>query len=400
MPRRNKRSAWASIAQVDATTWRIRFWADGPDGYRRRSKTIRNATRKQAEAARAQLMLEHGEDAPCPTVGQAWERWALPGYVKLRDRGDMAPRTLSVYESVFGKHVLPRWGEVPLDQVRPLLVQQWLDGLGLSAAQKSLIVMKWTFDCAVRFGAVDANPMRERYILPSSATVERRDAGVWDEDSLGEVWRAVHGTFIEPAVLLMAFGSCRVAESLAPHGTDVELRWHAGVPCACVRISYQIDDRGHVYDRVKTEASARVVVVPGAPGLRLAELARACGDGPLTDDGAGGYVGKRRLRDSFRATLVDAGVPVHDLRSLRRTWRTIMRRRMRLPEWVAEPLMGHVPSDVTSRHYDVPDLDDFVRPVCEAYARFPYSEYPWAVGVCEEAAPTSPEDRTNRDAAS
>lgn len=277
MARRKRRAAWGSLTQIDSTTWRLRFWADGPDGYKRRSKTIRNATRKQAEAARAQLMLEHGEDAPCPTVGQAWERWALPGYVKLRDRGDMAPRTLSVYESVFGKHVLPRWGEVPLDQVRPLLVQQWLDGLGLSAAQKSLIVMKWTFDCAVRFGAVDANPMRERYILPSSATVERRDAGVWDEDSLGEVWRAVHGTFIEPAVLLMAFGSCRVAESLAPHGTDVELRWHAGVPCACVRISYQIDDRGHVYDRVKTEASARVVVVPGAPASASPSWPRRAG---------------------------------------------------------------------------------------------------------------------------
>lgn len=388
MPRKSKRSAWASITQVDSSTWRIRYWAEGADGYKRRSKTVRG-TRKQAEAVRAQLMLEHGDDAPCPTVAQAWERWALPGYVKLRDRGDLAPRTLQVYESVCKRHVLSRWGSTPLDEVKPLHVQQWLDTLGLSAAQKSVIVMKWTFDCAVRYGVVDSNPMREAYILPSKETVERRDPGVWDERALSDVWKAVHGSFIEPAVLLMAFGSCRVAESLSPHGTDVELRWHDGTPCACVRISYQIDDTGRVYDRTKTGFSARTVLVPGTPGLRLAELAE-CGDRPLTDDGIGGYVGKRRLRSAFRSALSDAGVPVHDLRSLRRTWRTIMRRRMRLPEWVAEPLMGHIPGDVTSRHYDVPELDDFVREVCAAYEKFPFSEYEWAVELYKKAAPQSP----------
>jgi integrase len=208
--------------------------------------------------------------------------------------------------------------------------------------------------------------------------VQKRDAGVWDEASLGDVWRALYGSYLEPSFILMAFGSCRVAESLSPRGTDVELREHDGIPCACVRISYQIDDRGNVYDRVKTEQSARIVLVPGTPGVRLAHIARQCGDLPLTNDGLGGFVGKRRLRESFMSILADAGVEAHDMRSLRRTWRTIMRRRMRLPEWVAEPLMGHVPSDVTSRHYDVPEVDDFVREVCDAYARYPWAEYEWA----------------------
>lgn len=38
MPRRKKRSAWGSLTQVDAQTWRLRYWSAGPDGYRRRSK--------------------------------------------------------------------------------------------------------------------------------------------------------------------------------------------------------------------------------------------------------------------------------------------------------------------------------------------------------------------------
>ena len=64
MPRRKKRAAWASLAQVGPQTWRLRYWAEGPDGYKRRSKTIRNATRKDAERVRSELMLAHGDDAP------------------------------------------------------------------------------------------------------------------------------------------------------------------------------------------------------------------------------------------------------------------------------------------------------------------------------------------------
>jgi hypothetical protein len=47
---RKKRAAWGSLTQIDSTTWRLRFWASGPDGYRRRSKTIRG-TRLDAERA-------------------------------------------------------------------------------------------------------------------------------------------------------------------------------------------------------------------------------------------------------------------------------------------------------------------------------------------------------------
>ena len=71
MPRKRKhrRSAWASITEVErGERYRIRYWAKGTDGqYRRRSCTVRG-TRKDAERVRSELMLEHSEDAPCPTV--------------------------------------------------------------------------------------------------------------------------------------------------------------------------------------------------------------------------------------------------------------------------------------------------------------------------------------------
>lgn len=86
MARRQMRSAWGSIAEVRRGVWRIRYWAEGPDGYRRRSETVRG-TRRDAVERRSALMLEHGGDAPYPTVRQCWERWCLPDIERQVETG-------------------------------------------------------------------------------------------------------------------------------------------------------------------------------------------------------------------------------------------------------------------------------------------------------------------------
>lgn len=91
--RTKKRAAWGALTQVDAITWRIRYWSSGPDGYKRRSKTIRG-TRKDAERVRAELMLAHSEDAPCPTVGEVWRAFCEPDLQRMAD--DLGVRVLSV----------------------------------------------------------------------------------------------------------------------------------------------------------------------------------------------------------------------------------------------------------------------------------------------------------------
>lgn len=52
--RTRRRDAWASITEVRAgEVYRIRYWSSGPDGYRRRSETVRG-TRRDAERRRTQ----------------------------------------------------------------------------------------------------------------------------------------------------------------------------------------------------------------------------------------------------------------------------------------------------------------------------------------------------------
>ena len=217
MPRKRKqrRAAWASITQVDESRYRIRFWGKDSNGtYRRMSRTVRG-TRLDAERVRSELMLEHSEDAPCPTVAQAWERWVLPDMEQRVATGDLAPKSLEQYSSAWRKHVEPAWGSVSCDAVRPLRVQQWISKMGRSPAISATQVLSKVMDYAVRYEFCDHNPMREKYLMPSPSTVEKQDPGIWDVAQLMNEWDACRGAWYEPAFILAAFGGMRVGEPYA-----------------------------------------------------------------------------------------------------------------------------------------------------------------------------------------
>ena len=374
MPRRKKahRAAWASITQVDESTWRIRYWANGPDGYRRRSKTIRG-TRKDAERARSELMLAHSEDAPCPTVGEAWSTWYEPDLVRSVEAGERSPQTLAQYRSYWQRHVAPRWWSVPCDSLRPLEVQQWLSALGYTQAASSRQLLRGIMDYAVRYGFAPSNPMAERYVMPPKSSVKGRDRGVWSMDELGEVWRVVHGKWYEPAFLLAGFGGLRVGESMGVMGSDVSAVETCGQTVAVVRVERQVANRGVVTDALKNEQSKRIVAIPGRAGTRLLEMASA-EQGFLTNDGLGGFVTQKRLSGAWEREVVPslpAGMG-HPFKNCRNSWQTNMRWSLRLPPWLIEPMMGHIGEGVTGRHYDRPNVQMFAEAVAEAYSEHPF----------------------------
>lgn len=375
MPRK-KRSAWASISRVDESTYRIRYWSSGPDGYRRRSCTVRGS-RKDAERRRAELMLAHSDDAPCPTVGEVWASYALPDMERRVEGGDLSIRTRTAYLRAWDADVAPAWEGVPCDSVRPLAVQQWLLSLGLSQAKRALQILTLVLDYAIRYEFIDHNPARERYIMPSKSTVTPRDKGVWTLDELGGVWRAVrrHAAWMEPAFLLSAFGGCRVSESVGPLAGEVERMGFEGVPLALVPIVRQVTKETGVSDRLKTEGSRRTVIVPGRAALALLDAAERLDAGcPLTHDGMGGFVSRDRLNRSWRRDVLPA-LPEgqrHIFQNLRNSWQTNCRWSLGMPPWLVEPLMGHKGKGITGQHYDRPQTLMFAETVAKAYAGHPF----------------------------
>lgn len=371
MPRRAMRSDWGSVQEIDrGRRYRLRWWQETPDGYKRCSETVRG-TRRDAYDRLAQIRLKHSHDAPCPTVGDVWSRWYRPQLQRMVDGGDRRASTLYVYDSTWRTCAAPRWADVPCDQVRPLDVQQWLDGLTHSAADGSMRILRPALDVAVRYGAVDTNPFRERYLMPSRSTTTRQDDGIWTLAQLGETWARIHGAWYESAFLLAGFGGLRVGESLGVRVDDVTDATRDGVPMALVRVERQVGDSG-VSETLKTPQSRRTVPVVGRAGLWLLDHARGGGDGGwMTGNGGGEPSVQKTMR---RAWMRDGGE--HPFRNLRNSWQTCMRWELRVPPYLIEPMMGHVGHDVTSIHYDRPLAEEYADVMAEAYRAHPF-DHTW-----------------------
>ena len=90
---RRQRASWGCVQRLGRDRYRIRYWADLGDGYRRRTETVRG-TRREADARLAALRGLH-ECSPRPpraptwrtptrTLGTFWDTARRRGTVYLR----------------------------------------------------------------------------------------------------------------------------------------------------------------------------------------------------------------------------------------------------------------------------------------------------------------------------
>jgi len=368
---RRRRSAWGSVTEVErGRVYRLRYLADLGDGYRRHSETVRG-TRRQAADRLAALQVEHTADAPAPTVGYVWDTWMLPGVESRVASGDLSRSTQMQYACMWRRHIAPKWESVQVTDVHPLAVQEWLDGMRSSSANASVHIFRQTMDYAVRYELVTSNPLSLRYRMPSPSTSRSLDSGVWTLDELCEIATRLHGEWLEAAFILSAFGSCRVGESLGPMASEVERTEVGGVTMAVVPIVRQVTNANVASDSLKNKWSRRSVVVPGAFGERLCELADASDGTWLTNDGCGRHARQDRLRMAWEgADLGD--IDWHPFRQTRPSWQTYMRWTLSVPPWLIERMMGHVGDGVTGRHYDRPESQQFCDAIAEAYTWHPF----------------------------
>jgi hypothetical protein len=117
--------------------WVYRWWAShGPDGTRiHRSRVIGTVTRfptlakaKQAvENFRSEINAAEEKTVAVMTVGEAWAHFQAN---ELRDPNvDRSPTTIQSYLDYFKAHIIPKWGDVPLDEVKSVAVERWLRSL-------------------------------------------------------------------------------------------------------------------------------------------------------------------------------------------------------------------------------------------------------------------------------
>lgn len=352
---RRLRDEWGSITEVErGKRYRIRYWGADDDGiYRRMSCTVRG-TKRDAEKKRAELMLRHSDERQTVTIDYIWSQWYLPFMMRKLEDKEMSEKTVSQRRSKYRSIIKDRWGDVPCDGVKPLLVQQWLDTETFNSATAAMGILRPMLDYAVRYGQIDSNPFREKYVMPSKSSVSRKDDGIWTLDELGVVWDAVRGEWYEGAFLCAAYGGMRVGESMGVMVSDINMHQEDGLAVATVHVQRQVLNSGGVSDRLKNPQSNRTAVIVGEPAARLSEIAEAASTW-VCGDGFGNHTKQARLSKAWRslADRLPDGL-WHPYRNLRNGYQTFMRWEVGLAPYYIEELLGHKGSSVTDLYYDRP----------------------------------------------
>src|SRR5215469_9182068 len=136
-------------------TWYFRFYEEqgGRRVYRnQRLGTIRELkTRRDAEKAALSLRIKVNSEIRSPeTVSELINHYKKH---ELTETGNKRSSTRRGYETLLGLYVEPKWGDLRLDGVKTVQVEQWLRSLVYSPGTKSKIrnVMSAVFAHAKRY---------------------------------------------------------------------------------------------------------------------------------------------------------------------------------------------------------------------------------------------------------
>lgn len=147
--------------------WEFRYYETESDGGRRRKSIVvgtvadlpTESAARQSSVVRS-LLLRINAERPRHRL-----RPPLFGDVIARyEKEEMPERhsTKTSYASHIKNHIRPRWGEVPIDSIRAMAVEDWLRGLPLAPKTKSHVrgLMHVIFECARRWELTDNNPLK------------------------------------------------------------------------------------------------------------------------------------------------------------------------------------------------------------------------------------------------
>jgi len=244
--------------------WVLRYRETLADGSKRVPSLLVGSieeypTESKARTASMSLLLsinrEKPEGVPVP-FGAVIERYLAK---ELPERNSTASR----YQSWLKNYIKPKWAECPVDQIKPLAVEDWLKKLSLAPKSKSHLknLMHVLFNAAMRWELIpyQLNPMSLVRVKDSSK--RKREPIVLSVDEFRGILEHVPEPFRTMCIVAMCMG-LRVSEILGLKWCDVD--WD--------RMQMEIR-RSYVYGKpgdVKTLASQKCM--PLHPSL--AEMLR------------------------------------------------------------------------------------------------------------------------------
>jgi integrase len=237
--------------------WIYRWYETGTDGNSKYRKAIVGtvatlANQTSALKAAQALRIDANHEAP-HTEGGPKTVAELIAHYRLKElagdnQGRKAFSTRAAYECYLNAWVLPRWGTYRIDQVKPVAVEAWLDGIKRANGTKAKIrnLMSAVFQHAMRYEWMNRNPIQ---LVRQSAKREK----VPDVLELGELQLLLTKLDVRERtlVLLDAATGLRVSELLALRWSDVDFE---NLELSVTRSIWH-----QIVGDCKTEASAKPV---------------------------------------------------------------------------------------------------------------------------------------------
>lgn len=350
------RSTFGSVRERSKGVWEIRYYCDG----KRRSSSLRGS-RKDAERRLAELQVQYS-DIPLAsaemTVAVFWNAICEQA---LKERVQVT--TYEGYCSNYKNHILPKFGDVPINQVTYKQVQELLSSISFGAARSTKRTLSVIWTEAEKHDVIGENIMRRKYTLPKrheSQAVAINDK-IYTLAELNEIFTRCRGEVWEPAFIMSAFGGMRREEACAFKVGEIEHDGQAAY-CNISRVAVRTNNATVIKDEAKTEASIRTVTIIEPYASRLVEIQNECaaqGFVWLLDDGFGELINPDRVSDMYRRWLRDNGMKYIPWKNLRNSYATALHEQGVDLSMIAK-MLGHKTPMVTYKHYDKPKLDAFI----------------------------------------
>ena len=297
----------ASVRKLVSGHYQVRF---RDAGGRERSKTFTKKVHADKYRSQVEYELDRG-DWLDPRAGEVrlvdWfeEAWDLATPVKRRTASDR--------RSNMNKHVLPTFGDRPLNRIDPEDVQRWVNGL--SAAGYAPATVKKIFETlsgvlrtAVRYGRL-THLVCDKISLPAIPQVEMRFLVPEEVDRLAS---AITPHF-ELLIRFAAETGLRIGEIAGLQGND----YQPGEHVIAVKRQLLKDTSPPTYADPKTAAGIRSLTLSPALAERV-DAINAVGDAPMFTSPQGALLNVANFRKRhFLPAVAAAGlghVRIHDLR--------------------------------------------------------------------------------------
>lgn len=373
MTRKQRRRAWGSITEVKRGKKYILRWQENtPCGRKRKTKTV-YGTYREACTELDRIHVERADDKPVPTIAQAYDTWLEPTMAAQVAAGTLAPNTRNLVTRSWANYVGPAWGSMPVDQLRPVHLQEWLLTLPAATSDTALLTLRKIYGTVSGFVVLPIDPFAAtvKYTMPTRKTRERSKR-LYTLAEAKDILERLHGTSLEAPFIMACFGSCRSGESLGIRTDEVMPFATGSTTLVTVDLVRQMEQAGiePTADGIlKTRKSIRtVVVLPDAAGrlLEIADERHAAGSEWLADRGDGLPMNRGMCNHRWKKCCEAEGIEHIPWSNLRNSWRTICEMELHMPWDLMEMLMGHSLPGVSGRHYIRPSREQVARSVCDA----------------------------------